>query len=161
MNKKEYAQYLRSPHWIEFRKSIVAKRNRCQQCWKKEWLHVHHRNYTCIRHETSEDVIVLCWECHFRFHSKKKWKKVYYEWWNLDFTYAKNTEDSLYKRSGEIRECRRCWGAHPLCYVLFKNWQKALAIMCNNSRPRTEFLKYEVLDIPTYNSRSLNKIIGL
>lgn len=159
MDKKEYSEYLRSSHRKEFREEVVKERNRCQRCCKKEWLHVHHRNYECLRKEKFDDVIVLCGECHFRFHNKKKRKRIYRKWWSLDFTYARNQNADLYNRSNVLRKCSRCWEEHPLCYVLFKTWQKALAIMCSKSKPRTEFLKYEEIDVPIYNSRSLEKII--
>jgi len=70
--KPNYKEYLQSPHWKTL---TAAKReeagNKCQLCNDGEvTLHVHHRTYENIYKETLKDLIVLCENCHKKFHGK-------------------------------------------------------------------------------------------
>ena len=68
-----YRKYLQSEHWKAFRlKALERAGYACQLCNRKQkdgaTLHVHHRSYTRIGHEDEMDVVVLCSECHKKFH---------------------------------------------------------------------------------------------
>ena len=69
--QEEYLDYLNSEKW---KKKAARKRksadNKCQLCNNgKKTLHVHHRSYENVYHERMRDLIVLCEDCHNRFHS--------------------------------------------------------------------------------------------
>lgn len=70
-NQMTYKQYLSTPYWQLV--SMLAKRKakyKCQLCGSDENLNTHHRSYKHkgfeIRH--MEDLIVLCQDCHSKFH---------------------------------------------------------------------------------------------
>lgn len=70
-----YDAYLRSPEWKEKRADALARAlRRCQLCNAKAKkgapLDVHHRTYERLGHEEPADLIVLCRDCHGRFHDK-------------------------------------------------------------------------------------------
>jgi len=67
-----YQEYLQSDHWKEL--SVKAKQwagNRCQLCNKDGELHTHHRTYGRLGQELAGDLIVLCANCHAKFHDKE------------------------------------------------------------------------------------------
>lgn len=70
----DYYMYIESPAWHE--KAIKAKELagwRCQLCNKEgnqTTLHAHHRTYERLGFELDGDIIVLCAECHAKFHNK-------------------------------------------------------------------------------------------
>jgi hypothetical protein len=70
----DYKAYLNSIEWKE--RSEAAKENagwHCQLCNKEGngyTLHTHHRTYQNIGNEKPGDLIVLCFECHSKFHDK-------------------------------------------------------------------------------------------
>ena len=67
-----YQEYINSPEWNE--KSRQAKERagyRCQLCNRKgndTTLHTHHKTYERLLLELDSDLIVLCSECHAKFH---------------------------------------------------------------------------------------------
>lgn len=67
-----YERYIQSERWR--RKAEAAKEragHRCQLCNTDEQpLHTHHKSYERLRHELPEDLIVLCADCHAKFHDK-------------------------------------------------------------------------------------------
>lgn len=67
-----YDQYLLTEHWQHFKNEAVKNaRYECQLCNKQHTLlHVHHKTYENRGRETFLDTIVLCSECHAKFHSK-------------------------------------------------------------------------------------------
>jgi hypothetical protein len=67
-----YAEYLKSPHWQAVRRDALARaKNRCQLCnSRKKPLHTHHNSYERRGYENSDDLIVLCANCHAKFHDK-------------------------------------------------------------------------------------------
>jgi hypothetical protein len=70
----QYSEYLKSDEWKQITK---AKReeagNKCQLCNNGNFtLHVHHRTYDNIFHESLSDLIVLCENCHAKFHDMAK-----------------------------------------------------------------------------------------
>ena len=70
-----YPNYLNSDDWSK--KAEIAKGRagwRCQLCNKSKdvtTLHTHHRTYERIYHELPDDLIVLCEDCHAKFHDIK------------------------------------------------------------------------------------------
>lgn len=64
-----YADYLKTEHWQQVRKSALARaEHRCQLCNAAENLNVHHRTYENRGAEKDSDVTVLCKPCHEQFH---------------------------------------------------------------------------------------------
>lgn len=72
VSQKNYYDYIRSQDWTD--KSSKAKKragNRCQLCNAPEGevkLNTHHRTYERLGNEESGDLIVLCQDCHHKFH---------------------------------------------------------------------------------------------
>jgi len=67
---ENYHDYLMSTPWKN--KSESAKRrasNRCQLCNRPNNLQTHHRTYERLGNEDDGDLIVLCRECHKKFHA--------------------------------------------------------------------------------------------
>lgn len=80
-----YSEYLKTAHWNEVRINAIHLAQRsCQVCNASGvQLDVHHRNYANLGNESSDDLIVLCRDCHSTFHKagkvKSTWQGV---WWN-------------------------------------------------------------------------------
>lgn len=71
MSAVKYEEYLRSEAWAEQRRSaLFFARNRCQLCNSQDRLEVHHRTYERLGNESPEDLTVLCWSCHKKFHDR-------------------------------------------------------------------------------------------
>lgn len=69
MNKEQYRQYLKSPHWRRFRAMVYSlPGTRCRLCGTRKGLNLHHLNYRCLWKEEVHDVVVLCKPCHFKAH---------------------------------------------------------------------------------------------
>lgn len=69
--KAEYKEYLQTDHWKEIRlKALNRAGNRCQLCCNTYNLNVHHNTYRNKGHEDLKDLVVLCRECHAKFHDK-------------------------------------------------------------------------------------------
>ena len=75
-----YAEYLKSNHWIDFRRSVLKRRSkrarkvgkllRCYCCeTPTQNLELHHRTYKRIGRELPHDVEPVCRECHQRIHN--------------------------------------------------------------------------------------------
>jgi hypothetical protein len=69
----EYKEFLQTPYWkdiSDYKKKMAN--NRCQLCNKKGVLHTHHRTYSIHGYEINnlDDLIVLCEDCHKKFHNK-------------------------------------------------------------------------------------------
>jgi hypothetical protein len=66
-----YAEYLRTPEWKQTSETMLERASwRCQICNQDKSLQVHHRTYERRGCEAAEDLIVLCRDCHSRFHDK-------------------------------------------------------------------------------------------
>ena len=64
-----YKEYLQTNHWKQIRKKALKfAKYRCQLCNSNNQLHTHHRSYVNLGCEKPKDVIVLCSECHGKFH---------------------------------------------------------------------------------------------
>lgn len=70
-----YSSYLKTEHWQNLRKKIILERgSKCQTCGKSFNLEVHHNCYENLGEELSNDLIVLCRDCHQLFHDNKRIK---------------------------------------------------------------------------------------
>jgi 5-methylcytosine-specific restriction endonuclease McrA len=66
-----YAEYLVSDHWLAVRTIALREAyKRCQLCYSRKQLNVHHRTYERLGGEAQDDLIVLCRACHAKFHDK-------------------------------------------------------------------------------------------
>jgi hypothetical protein len=66
-----YSEYLQTEHWAETRKAAMRRaRYACQLCGAKGRLNVHHKTYERRGCEEPNDLIVLCQDCHAKFHDK-------------------------------------------------------------------------------------------
>jgi len=67
-----YGAYLQSAHWQSIRRDAQTRaKNRCQLCnSRKKPLHTHHNSYERRGYENPDDLIVLCANCHAKFHDK-------------------------------------------------------------------------------------------
>ena len=66
-----YPQYLKSEHWQDLRRRMLKRASfACQLCNSKGRLNVHHRTYERRGQEPYSDLIVLCENCHSKFHDK-------------------------------------------------------------------------------------------
>lgn len=71
-----HKDYIQSPEWKERAEAAKARAfNCCQVCnmsRDQSILDTHHRTYERLGDEWTEDLIVLCRECHELFHSHRK-----------------------------------------------------------------------------------------
>lgn len=67
-----YQDYLQTPEWQDTRKRALKRANfSCQLCnSNNQQLDVHHRTYENLGEEDNRDLIVLCRDCHSKFHNK-------------------------------------------------------------------------------------------
>jgi 5-methylcytosine-specific restriction endonuclease McrA len=71
LRKLDYYDYLLTPHWDYIRRAKLREAsNRCELCFSKERLNVHHKTYERLGMEKLSDLIVLCHECHTKVHEK-------------------------------------------------------------------------------------------
>lgn len=73
VNKMNYKDFLQTPYWKAVSEKKVRKAQyRCELCNSQGVLNVHHRTYSHKGFEALhlEDLIVLCQNCHYKFHSK-------------------------------------------------------------------------------------------
>lgn len=67
--KDEYKEYLSSEHWSTVRERALKFYGSCVLCGAMRHLNVHHRNYNHMwKERISKDIIVLCNDCHKKFH---------------------------------------------------------------------------------------------
>lgn len=66
-----YREYLKTDHWIKTRQQARDYfKGKCCLCGKTKKLHVHHKSYENRGNETMDDLILLCSDCHAKFHDK-------------------------------------------------------------------------------------------
>lgn len=71
MSQVDYESYLLSPEWRERRaERIRFAAGKCEVCCSRDRLEVHHRTYERLGAELMTDLLVLCDDCHGRFHDK-------------------------------------------------------------------------------------------
>lgn len=68
----DYKAYLLTDHWSHFRSEALKNAgDKCQVCGcTDKQLHVHHNTYENRGRETFNDVVVLCCDCHKKFHGR-------------------------------------------------------------------------------------------
>ena len=131
-----YSDYLKSKHWMEFRQEILSIRKKCQHCGIKKNLNIHHKHYRTIGKEAGEDIIVLCKECHLRYHKKPKWVRAKRNREEMNFTKTTKPDNELYRYQGiEAMLCNRCNEKHYPFVAKYK-YGNILVMACPNSRPR-------------------------
>jgi len=66
-----YKEYLQTEHWQALRYDSLKRAGfQCELCASKGELHVHHKTYERHGYEYKKDLIVLCANCHAKFHNK-------------------------------------------------------------------------------------------
>lgn len=76
-----YAKYINSKDWRNKSKYALHKRgNRCERCYSKKQLEVHHKHYDTLYLERLEDVEVLCKKCHPHADAVREHKAAYATW---------------------------------------------------------------------------------
>lgn len=68
-----YRQYLRSDHWRQLRRRILARDGyTCTDCGSREKLQVHHLCYRPVLEDALDaDLATLCGDCHARVHKRR------------------------------------------------------------------------------------------
>lgn len=73
--KIEYYDYIKTEPWKSLSNELKIRAGmRCQLCNKLGNLgnlHAHHRTYENLGNEKEGDVIILCSDCHAKFHNKE------------------------------------------------------------------------------------------
>jgi 5-methylcytosine-specific restriction endonuclease McrA len=65
----DYQEYLNTPEWQAMREFINDRYNkRCALCGSKSDLMVHHKSYERKGYEDPDDLILICGDCHRKFH---------------------------------------------------------------------------------------------
>jgi hypothetical protein len=72
LHTMDYRLYLQTDHWARTRHYALDRAGRrCELCHEAdEILNVHHKTYERRGFELPEDLIVLCRQCHAKFHNK-------------------------------------------------------------------------------------------
>lgn len=72
LKEMDYKDYLQTPEWNATRKKMFRRADyQCQLCnANKTTLNVHHKTYDRLGAENYDDLIVLCENCHAKFHDK-------------------------------------------------------------------------------------------
>lgn len=67
-----YKEYLQTEHWrLTRERALQLGWHRCVICHATEHLNVHHRTYDSVGNEdVANDLVVLCQDCHAKFHDK-------------------------------------------------------------------------------------------
>ena len=72
----KYQAYIASKEWKRFRvEAILHANGKCCQCGNADKLRCHHKNYKNLFHETFDDVMVVCENCHNLLHGGKSRRK--------------------------------------------------------------------------------------
>lgn len=97
MNMKEYSDYLRSRQWkITRAKFLSNKKRRCEACWSKDALHVHHQTYETLGREQPSDLSLLCEDCHLEVHALEEFDR--------KLTLRKATQQVIEEHQNKIHE---------------------------------------------------------
>ena len=87
LNDMLWKDYMKSNHWVKFRKTLDTDDAVCEICGKQKWsfykrgpqagkrkskpnckFNTHHKHYNHLGYETRDDVLYLCCTCHSLFH---------------------------------------------------------------------------------------------
>jgi hypothetical protein len=64
-----YSEYLKTQHWqSKRREALTFWRHKCCLCSGTEYLNVHHNCYDRLWDERFTDLVVLCHDCHSKYH---------------------------------------------------------------------------------------------
>lgn len=67
----QYHRYLNSWHWRIMRQiKLWLSGHKCQLCASRHRLEVHHNTYERVGRESLNDLVVLCRQCHQKYHNK-------------------------------------------------------------------------------------------
>src|SRR3990167_7159872 len=155
-----YQDYLKSKHWLEFRRKILTIRTKCQSCGKSNTrFNIHHKHYKTLGNERNEDVMVSCQNCHLINH-EKKFNRYKSRNWQMDLknksARARKGHRNKYELLGGTikRRCKRCGEEHHLFYKHYDTCGVRMIMFCPESKPRTEFIKIERgLNIPSLGGK--------
>jgi len=89
--------YLKTEHWIKFRKEVRKLRKVCEICGSAKKLNVHHRNYKNVGRENFGDVYLVCNYHHKKLHKIAKEKRISYD---KSFNLLKENNDCPKVRPG-------------------------------------------------------------
>ncbi len=69
-----YENYLSSSYWIEKRKQILKRTNKCELCGNDWKIVIHHKRYSdekgnILGREKLSDLLVMCLSCHKLWHN--------------------------------------------------------------------------------------------
>jgi hypothetical protein len=71
-----YKDYIKSLEWRNKRFSYYSRHKKeCVLCKSDKRIGLHHIDYTRLGSERDEDLIVLCWRCHERYHREHATKQ--------------------------------------------------------------------------------------
>lgn len=66
-----YKDYMKSKEWRKRRTMYFAKfGNKCVVCKGSRNVGLHHLSYERLGGELDEDLVALCWHCHYKYHEK-------------------------------------------------------------------------------------------
>ncbi len=68
INYINYKEYIQSDEWKEKSKKWILEAGACERCSSGYGLTCHHKDYKNLGHERRKDVMVLCWNCHKKYH---------------------------------------------------------------------------------------------
>ena len=76
--RAKYEGYLQTPRWFAKRRAKLWESNftcaDCGYCGLTHpvdiQLHVHHKTYERLGDECMDDLVVLCWHCHDKYHRR-------------------------------------------------------------------------------------------
>ena len=76
-DKADYNNHLGSLYWRELRKRLIKERGaQCEDCkvapTHLKNLHLHHKTYFRFGEEHDEDVVLICDDCHYTIHRKRR-----------------------------------------------------------------------------------------
>lgn len=120
MTTPKYTKYLYSKEWEEKRNKILIQREyKCEKCWSKTHLQIHHWSYKNLWNENDNELFCLCKECHTFLH-KEYWFK------NL------------------LRSTRLFIANKPIIKekTIRKRWERISRTEANNIIPSEEFIEY-------------------
>ena len=66
-----YKRYINSKKWLRKSKEFIALVGKCEKCGSGYNLTCHHKNYNHLGQERIWDIMVLCWNCHKKYHIRK------------------------------------------------------------------------------------------
>ena len=76
--KSRYQIYLQSEQFSDLRSKVFRRdQYKCRSCGSTEHLQAHHLSYRNIYHETPDDLVCLCRNCHAAFHAVDEMKMLY------------------------------------------------------------------------------------